>query len=83
MHVSDESTPSNPEEPSAESLAEMPEVDLGRKRVLGRGRHVHRKTGKRAVYVDEAIASRFDGDGEIEEAVRALLAAADHVRKTG
>ena len=81
--MSNESTRTDPEEPSAESLAEMPEVDLARQRVLGRGRHVHRKTGKRAVFVDEAIASRFESDGEIEEALRALLAAADHVRKTG
>ena len=81
--MSDESTRTPPEEPSPESLAEMPEVDLARPRVLGRGRHVHRKTGKRAVFVDEAIASRFESDGEIEEALRALLAAADHVRKTG
>jgi hypothetical protein len=73
----------NPEEPSAESLAEMPEVDLARQRVLGRGRHTQRKTGKRAVFVDEAIARRFDSDSETEEALRALLAAADHVRKTG
>jgi hypothetical protein len=81
--MSDESTQMDAEEPSAESLAEMPEVDLARQRILGRGRHVHRKTGKRAVFVDEAIASRFESDGEIEEALRALLAAADHVRRTG
>jgi hypothetical protein len=81
--MSDESTQKKPEEPSAESLAEMPEVDLSRQRVLGRGRHVHRTTGKRAVFVDEAIAGRFENDGEIEEALRALLSAADHVRKTG
>jgi hypothetical protein len=81
--MSDESTQMDAEEPSAESLVEMPEVDLARQRILGRGRHVHRKTGKRAVFVDEAIASRFESDGEIEEALRALLAAADHVRRTG
>lgn len=34
------------DEPSPASLAEMPEVDLARQRVLGRGHHVHRKTGK-------------------------------------
>ena len=81
--MSDESTQTKPEEPSVESLAEMPEVDLARQRVLGRGRHLHRKTGKRAVFVDEAIARRFENDGEIEEALRALLSAAEHVRKTG
>ena len=81
--MSNKSTRTNPEEPSAESLAEMPEVDLARQRVLGRGRHVHLKTGKRAVFVDETIANRFENDGEIEEALRALLAAAGHVRKTG
>jgi hypothetical protein len=81
--MSDESTPNDPEAPSPESLGEMPEVDLTRQRVLGRGRHLHRKTGKRAVLVDEAIASRFESDAEIESALRALLDAADHVRKTG
>ena len=81
--MSDESTRTKPEEPSAESLAEMPEIDLAHQRVLGRGRHVHRATGKRAVLVDEAIARRFESDSEIEEALRALLSAADHVRKTG
>ena len=81
--MSDESTPIDPEEPSAESLAEMPEINLARQRVLGRGRHTHRKTGKRAVYVDEAIASRFESDDELEQALRALLTASDHVRKAG
>jgi hypothetical protein len=81
--MNDESTQTKAEEPSAESLAEIPEIDLSRQRVLGRGRHLHRKTGKRAVFVDEAIARRFENDGEIEEALRALLSAADHVRKTG
>ena len=81
--MNDESTQTKPEEPSAESLAEMPEIDLSRQRVIGRGRHLQRKTGKRAVFVDEAIARRFENDGEIEEALRALLSAADHVRKTG
>jgi hypothetical protein len=81
--MSDKSTPIEPEEPSAESLSEMPEIDLSRQRVLGRGRHLHRQTGKRVVYVDAAIASRFESDQEIEEALRALIAAADHVRKTG
>jgi hypothetical protein len=81
--MSDESTQTEVEEPSAESLAEMPEIEASRQRVLGRGRHAHRKTGKRAVYVDEAIASRFESDDELEQALRALLAAADHVRKTG
>jgi hypothetical protein len=49
--------------------------------VLGRGRHVHRKTGKRPVFVDEAAANHFESDAEIEEALRALVAAAAHVRK--
>lgn len=81
--MSDESTPIDPDEPTAESLAELPEIDLSRQRVLGRGRHAHRKSGKRAVYVDEAIASRFESDDELEQALRSLLTAADHVRKTG
>ena len=80
--MNDKSMPTDLEAPSAESLAEMPEINLARQRVLGRGRHVHRRTGKRAVYVDEAIANRFESDDEIEEALRALLEATNHVRKT-
>lgn len=41
-----------------------------------------RRGNKRAVFVDEAIASRFQSDEELEGALRALLEAAEHVRKT-
>ena len=47
-------------------------MDPARQKMLGRGRHLQRKTGKRAVFVDETIARRFENDGEIEEALRAL-----------
>ena len=42
-----------------------------------------RRGSKRAVFVDDAIASRFGSDEELEEALRALLQAAEHVRQAG
>jgi hypothetical protein len=45
--------------------------------------HPHRRGTKRAVFVEEAIAKQFDSDEEIEKALRALVEAAAHVRKTG
>ena len=42
-----------------------------------------RRGNKRAVFVDEQIAARFGSDEELERALRALLEATDHVRKTG
>ena len=43
----------------------------------------NRRGTKRAVFVEEAIARQFDSDEEIEQALRALLEAAAHVRNTG
>ncbi len=43
----------------------------------------HRRGSKRAVFVEEAITRQFESDEEIEKALRALLEAAAHVRKTG
>ncbi len=45
--------------------------------------HPHRRGSKRAVFVEEAIARQFESDEEIENALRALLEAATHVRRTG
>jgi hypothetical protein len=42
-----------------------------------------RRGGKRAVFIDDAIAKRFGSDEELEQALRALLEASDHVRRTG
>jgi hypothetical protein len=42
-----------------------------------------RRGNKRAVFVEDAIARRFGSDEELEEALRALLQAAEHVRQTG
>jgi hypothetical protein len=42
-----------------------------------------RRGSKRAVFIDEQVASRFGSDEELEEALRALLAASDHVRRAG
>lgn len=41
-----------------------------------------RRGNKRAVFVDDAIAGRFQNDEELEEALRALLQATAHVRQT-
>jgi len=43
---------------------------------------LHRGT-KRAVFIETAIAERFFSDEELEDALRALLQASDHVRKVG
>lgn len=42
-----------------------------------------RRGTKRAVFIDEPVAKRFASDEELEEALRALLAASEHVRRTG
>jgi hypothetical protein len=42
-----------------------------------------RRGAKRAVFIDEEVATRFSSDEELEQALRALLQASDHVRKTG
>jgi hypothetical protein len=42
-----------------------------------------RRGGKRAVFIDDQIAERFGSDDELEQALRALLEASDHVSKVG
>ncbi len=42
-----------------------------------------RRGAKRAVFIDDAIAQRFGSDEEIENALRALLQASEHVRNVG
>ena len=42
-----------------------------------------RRGAKRAVFIDDEVAKRFGSDEDLEQALRALLQASDHVRKTG
>ncbi len=42
-----------------------------------------RRGEKRAVFTDDEVAKRFGSDEELEQALRALLQASDHIRKTG
>jgi hypothetical protein len=42
-----------------------------------------RRGTKRAVFIDDEVAKRFGSDEELEDALRALLQASDHVRKAG
>jgi len=42
-----------------------------------------RRGGKRAVFIDDEVAKRFGSDDQLEQALRALLQASDHVRKAG
>jgi hypothetical protein len=42
-----------------------------------------RRGAKRAVFIDDEVAQRFGSDEELEQALRALLQASDHVRRTG
>lgn len=42
-----------------------------------------RRGAKRAVFIDDEIAKRFGSDEELEQALRALLEASEHVRKAG
>ena len=44
-------------------------------------RRLHRGS-KRAVFIAEEIAGRFGNDEELEQALRALLEASDHVRRS-
>ena len=42
-----------------------------------------RRGAKRAVFIDDEVVKRFGSDEELEQALRALIEASDHVRKTG
>ena len=70
------------EDPSAESLAEIPEIDFGRVRSLGRGLYAGRVRGDAHVVRIEDDVWRAYGSAEaINEALRALLVAARHVQR--
>jgi hypothetical protein len=63
------------DEPSAESLAEMPEVtDVQRfQRLPGRGHHVHRRAGD-LIRVDADVLAFFGSAEAVNAALRALIA---------
>lgn len=77
--MSDESTPKKAEEPSAESLAEMPEIDLSKHRILGRGRHIHRRAGE-LVRIDPELWTHFGSADAINKALRDVV---ESKRRTG
>ncbi len=60
------------DEPSKASLEEMPELDLSRVRVLGRGRHVGRvRRSVEFLALDKKLVKKLGGP----EGVRAILTA--------
>jgi hypothetical protein len=63
----------DPNEPSPEALAEMPEIDETRfRRVPGRGHHVHRRVGE-TVTIDDDVFDYFGSAEAINEALRRLM----------
>ncbi len=67
-----------------ESDLEIPELtaEWFRKASQPNRASLHRGT-KRAIFIEDEIAKRFGSDEELEQALRALLEASDHVRKAG
>lgn len=81
--MSDAFTKKTPEppEPSAESLAEMPEIDPSRfHRRPGRGHHLHLRIGE-LVAVDPDLWPHFGSSEAINAALRGLVEAARHMRR--
>ena len=72
LPMSDESTPKKSDEPSAESLAEMPEIDLSKNRVLGRGRHVGRRAGE-LVRIEPELWPHFGSAEAVNKALRDVV----------
>jgi hypothetical protein len=63
---------------------EIPELSAGWfERAVQPNRRALRRGSKRAVFITEEVAGRFGNDEELEQALRALLEASDHVRPTG
>jgi hypothetical protein len=62
-------------EPSAESLAEMPEVTDGERfrRIPGRGHHVHRRAGD-LVRIDADLWEHFGSAEGVNQALREHMA---------
>jgi hypothetical protein len=70
-------------EPSDESLEEMPEIDGSRfRRRPGRGHHTHLRAGTE-VTIDPDIWPHFGSAEAVNEALRALVEATRHIRRTG
>lgn len=83
--MSDASTKqtSEPTEPSAEALAEMPEIHPARfRRLPGRGHHTQLRTGE-LVAIDPELWPHFGSSEAVNAALRGLVEAAKHVRRTG
>jgi hypothetical protein len=63
---------------------EIPELSAAWfERAVQPNRRSLRRGSKRAVFIAEEVARRFGNDEELEQALRALLEASDHVRPTG
>jgi hypothetical protein len=72
----------DPEEPSAESLAQMPEIDPSKhRRVPGRGHHVNLRTGP-IVAVDPDLWPYFGSTEAVNAALRGLVEAVRHMQRT-
>ncbi len=83
--MSDASTKKTPEpvEPSAESLADMPEIDPAKlRRRPGRGHHPHLQGGE-LVAVDAGLWPYFGSTEAVNAALRGLVEAAKHMQRVG
>ena len=70
-------------EPSTESIEEMPELDAARfRRRPGRGHHANLQTGE-LVAVDPDLWGHFGSSEAVNAALRGLVEAAKHMRRTG
>jgi hypothetical protein len=71
------------DEPSEESLRDMPELDFDKLKPLGRGRHAHLATGKMVhhVTIDPDLWPYFGSAEKVNEALRALVTAAKIVKR--
>jgi len=72
----------DPVEPSAESLAEMPEIDPAKlRRRPGRGHHAQLRSGE-LVAVDADLWPHFGSAEAVNAALRGLVEAARHMQRT-
>ncbi len=70
-------------EPSTTSIEEMPELDAARfRRRPGRGHHTNLQTGE-LVAVDSDLWVHFGSSEAVNAALRGLVEAAKHMRRTG
>jgi len=74
-------TTPEPVEPSAESLAAMPEMDpLKLRRRPGRGHHAHLRSGE-LVAIDADLWPYFGSTEAVNAALRGLVEAARHIQR--